>query len=191
MGRYIYKYMKSILKRYAPLVRASVKAAKRFVHIARNQGDIFKMHPALVDKLSRTKSLSSAYIFGALYFKSIGQVFNHVEMPLSSRSGGWSVYGLFTGFYDSVLSPDRFDDSKVGYSSKPAQYLLNNMRHNRLAFIKNFIVFVMMNLLFNIANTVVYAAMLLTSPVSVELTAQAITTLSIFFIAVPVGLAGS
>lgn len=89
---------------------------------------------------------------------------------------------LFAGFYDSIL----LHGSTVGYSPRSTQYLPNN----RLTYIKNFIVFVATNLLFNVANVTVYAVMLLSSPVSIELAAQTIATLSIFLIAVPVGLAG-
>lgn len=51
------EYVKSVFKRYAPLAKASFKTAKHFVYIAGNQRDVFKMHPALVVKLARTRVL--------------------------------------------------------------------------------------------------------------------------------------
>ena len=62
--------------------------------------------------------------------------------------------------------------------------------NNRFSFIRNFIVFSGADLLSALVNIAVCAAVFLVAPANVELAAQAITTLSIFFIALPVGLTG-
>lgn len=61
----------------------------------------------------------------------------------------------------------------------------------RLIFLRNFIVFAAIDGLLALGNTAVCAAVFLVAPVNIELAAQIVTTLSIFFIALPAGLAGA
>lgn len=60
-----------------------------------------------------------------------------------------------------------------------------------LIFLRNFIVFAAIDALLALGNAVVCAAVFLVAPINIELAAQIVSTLSIFFIALPAGLAGA
>jgi len=171
--------------------------ARLFSHITeyyRAFLDAHKLHPALAFKLAASKStkLSTEYVITLIYYKTVNFIFNNVELPLSSKTGSKSIFSIFSGFYD-LITPVYNSGIliSIAYNVRPGQYTINNVQSNKLTFIKNFIIFTLVNLLFNLANVVVCVIVFLTSSTNIELVMQIVTTISMFFIAVPVGLAGS
>jgi hypothetical protein len=122
----------------------------------------FKLHPAVI-------------------LKSINLIFSNIELPLSSKISHNS--GV------PVIIPN--DAAVIGYSARPSPRTVNKGQTNELIFINNFIIFMLVNSVANLVNAVASTVIFLTLPINVELIAQVITTVSIFFIAFPVGLAGS
>ena len=105
---------------------------------------------------------------------------------MSAGTKNKSSFSIFTKYRE--LSGFKLPKTvNFGYSTKSGLYT-NVVSANNLTFIKNFIIFGFFNLVFIILNTVLYIITSLMTPACVELIVQIIGTLSIFFIAVPVGL---
>lgn len=153
----------------------------------------FRLHPALVVKLAVNKNtdLCNTYALSDIYYMAINFIFSYVELPLSSKTGNSSGFRIFREFYDLVVPAYSLAIPEVVRPVKPAQYATRNAQTNKVIFIKNFSMFAAVNLFFNLLNAAVCAVIFLSSPTTIELATQVVTTLSIFFIAIPVGLAGS
>lgn len=153
----------------------------------------FRLHPALVAKLAVNKNtdLCDVYALSYIYYMAINFVFSYVELPLSSKTGNNSSLRVFREFYDLVVPAYSLNMPEVVRPVKPAQYVTGNTQTNKIIFVKNFSMFAVVNLFFNLLNAAVCAVIFLSSPTTIELATQVVATLSIFFIAIPVGLAGS
>ncbi len=177
----------SIIRFYNFIMRFFTSAANG----ARNMSKLSKLHPALIFKLAscRDINLPVDYRVGFLYYKFINFVFTNVELPLSTKTDGKSGFSVFAKFYDMLVPASS--TSSIVYTVKPGQYIPGGPRINKLIFVKNFIIFSAVNLVSSTANLTVSALAFLSSPTNLELAVQVIIVVSIFFIALPAGLAGS
>lgn len=75
-------------------------------------------------------------------------------------------------------------------SSTLLRALRVNFDLGKFFFLKNFIIFTATDVLSSLASIAAYVGIFLTAPANIELAAQIIATLSIFFIAIPVGSMG-
>ncbi len=177
----------SIIRFYNFIMRFFTSAANG----ACNMSKLSKLHPALIFKLASCSGINLPvdYRIGFLYYKFINFVFTNVELPLSTKTDGKSGFPVFAKFYDMLVPASS--TSNIVYTVKPGQYMSGEPRINKLIFVKNFIIFSVVNLVSSTANVTISALAFLSSPTNLELAVQAITVVSIFFIALPVGLVGS